>query len=67
MSDEERTWARVSGIGGVATVLGYLTVLFAPLPWPFRRLIFFAIAPGGIVFVLGLGRLLKMRRRSISA
>jgi hypothetical protein len=60
MSDEDRSWVRAGGIGGVATVLGYLTVLFAPLPWAFRRPIFFAIGPGGIVFVLGLNRLLKI-------
>jgi hypothetical protein len=66
MSDEERAWIRVGGIAGVATVIAYFIAVFSPLPWPIRRPVFFSIGPLGIVFVLGLNRLLILYQRTIA-
>jgi hypothetical protein len=62
----DQTWLRVGGIAGIATVFGYMTVLFAPLPWAFRRSLFFALGLGGIIFVLGLDRMLKLHSRAVT-
>jgi hypothetical protein len=65
MSDEERTWIGVGGIAGIATVVAYFIAVFSPLPWPLRRPVFFSIGPFGIVFVLGLNRLLTLYCRTV--
>lgn len=56
---------RAREFAGIATVFGYFAVIFGPLPWVFRRLVFFAIGLAGIIFVLGLDRLLKLHSRTV--
>jgi hypothetical protein len=65
MSDNERSWIRVGGIAGVATVVAYFVAVFSPLPWPVRRPVFFSIGPFGIVFILGLNRFLTVFRGAV--
>jgi len=57
---------RVGGIAGIAAVIAYFTSGFAPFPWPVRRPFFFSIGPFGILFVLGLGVLMKTRRKTVA-
>jgi hypothetical protein len=64
--DLNRRWMRVGGIAGIAAVIAYFTSVFGPFPWPFRRLFWFAIGPFGIVFMLGLDSLLRMRRKTVA-
>jgi hypothetical protein len=61
----ERRWVRTGGIAGVLAAVGYLAVLFVPLPSVARRLVFFFIPLAGILFVIGLSRLLRAHRDSV--
>jgi hypothetical protein len=65
--DLNRRWMRVGGIAGIAAVIAYFTSVLGPFPWPVRRPFFFSIGPLGIIFVLGLGSLLRMRRKTVAA
>jgi len=66
MSEVERTWIRLGGIAGIATIFAYFIAVFSPLPWPIRRPVFFAIGPCGILLVVGLCRLLGLHRRTVT-
>lgn len=57
----EPKWAAAGGTAGLVALAGYFAVLFVPAPGAAKRLIFFAIPLAGLVFVLGLGNLLKKR------
>jgi hypothetical protein len=54
MRDMEHTWIRVGGISGVFSVIGFLLV------W-----MFFSIPIGGILFVTGLGSLMRLHQARV--
>jgi hypothetical protein len=64
--DFNRRWALVGGVAGIAAVMAYFVAGFGPFPWPFRRVFWFAIGPSGVIFILGLGRLLTIHRKTVA-
>ncbi len=57
----DRTWARTGGVFGLLSVAGYLSVLFVPMPPALLRLVFFFLPLAGILWAVGLYRLLRAR------
>jgi hypothetical protein len=58
-------WIRVGGIFGVVSVMGFLAVMLAKLPDAVRMWVFFSIPICGILFVAGLGSLMRLHRARV--
>lgn len=62
----DRDWARVGGIAGALTIVGYGVTRVDLLPAVFGRLVFFAVPVFGVVFLLALGRFLGAHRVTVA-
>jgi len=65
-SEQWTRWTWIGGVAGLTLFASYLMVLFTPIPWPLRRLIFISLGLAGVVYVLALAGVLRREEESVS-
>ena len=62
MGNSRGPWIRFGGVAGLLSIAAYLSIAFRLLPLPACRVVSLLLPIGGILFLTGLGQLLRRHR-----